>query len=471
VVNPAHALVLGSGMAGLVVARVLAPHFSEVTVLERDERPEGAHFRGGVPQGRHQHMLAARGRASLEDLFPGLDAELGSRGAPLLDLLNDVAFFNASGWTPRVLWPEVYSRMLVRLCSRTLLEWTLRQRVARHQNIRFVYGHDVIDWVAANERRIAVRVRNGVGCEVQVHDADLIVDARGSTAGAAASLKTLGYGEVSETTVDSKLGYVTRWYREPPNWKRDWKALAIRGEPNTSGRSGALYPAEGNRWSAILIGANGDYPPTDEQGFMDYALTLASPLFHEALLELVPDSPPYGYRKTANRRRHYERLARWPDNLVIVGDAACSFNPLYGQGMTAAILSARALGARLQSGVATAGFARRCQQDIEQATRDPWTMAISEDGRFRFEHGARPDALTRVRHTFADQVSRTANVDPIVMREMTEVFQMRKPARALLHPRVVGALVAAKASELYRNVWPPEAAPAQSRGTSHGSED
>jgi choline dehydrogenase-like flavoprotein len=56
-----QAIVVGASMAGLWTARVLADHFRQVTVLERDRLPDGAAPRPGVPQGRHVHVLLQRG--------------------------------------------------------------------------------------------------------------------------------------------------------------------------------------------------------------------------------------------------------------------------------------------------------------------------------------------------------------------------------------------------------------------------
>ena len=39
-----QALVIGGSMAGLLAARVLADHFSQVTILERDRFPDGPAF-------------------------------------------------------------------------------------------------------------------------------------------------------------------------------------------------------------------------------------------------------------------------------------------------------------------------------------------------------------------------------------------------------------------------------------------
>ncbi|HEY6416180.1 MAG TPA: hypothetical protein VIX41_08085, partial [Acidimicrobiales bacterium] len=82
-----HAVVLGASLAGLLAARVLADAYAQVTVIDRDQLPQAGSHRRGVPQGRHLHALLARGQQALEELFPGLTAELVAHGLPAGDVL------------------------------------------------------------------------------------------------------------------------------------------------------------------------------------------------------------------------------------------------------------------------------------------------------------------------------------------------------------------------------------------------
>ena len=79
-----HAVVLGASMGGLLAARVLADAYERVTVVDRDLLPERAADRQGVPQGRHAHALLARGAQILDELFPGLLADLAAAGVPVV---------------------------------------------------------------------------------------------------------------------------------------------------------------------------------------------------------------------------------------------------------------------------------------------------------------------------------------------------------------------------------------------------
>ena len=72
-----------------------------------------------------------------------------------------------------------------------------------------------------------------------------------------------------------------------------------------------------------------EYPPTDEDGFMEaLAARLRSPILAEAPHLAGPLSPVYGYRTVANRFRHYEKWQGRLDGFIALGDAVCAFNPV-----------------------------------------------------------------------------------------------------------------------------------------------
>ena len=88
VFSKAHAVIIGGSITGLLAARVLADHFKQVTVIERDTYPVDPKPRSGVPQARFLHVLLHRGQLILEDMFPGLTDELVSHGAPFSMMLR-----------------------------------------------------------------------------------------------------------------------------------------------------------------------------------------------------------------------------------------------------------------------------------------------------------------------------------------------------------------------------------------------
>ncbi len=341
-----HAVVVGGSLAGMLAARVLSDHFDGVTLLERDRFTETPAARKGLPQGRHVHVLLERGRGAMERFLPGLTRELVRAGAEPLDATRDVAWMNPYGWYVR--FP---GDLLLLASTRDLIDWGVRGRVAALPNVRIHQGADVAGLIRGpgdGARVAGVRLRSRTaGAEVDRGGAelaaDLVVVADGRNSRLPEWLTALGYEPPEETVVNSFQGYASRFYRPPAEFESDWKALYIQQAPPGDPRGGLVSPVEGGRWLVSLVGGDGHYPPTDEAGFLDGVRTLRIPDLYEAIRDAEPLGPIVGYRATENRLRHYERGGCWPEGLVALGDAVCALNPVYGQGMTTAVLGAEVL--------------------------------------------------------------------------------------------------------------------------------
>jgi len=431
------AIVIGGSMAGLWAGRVLADHFERVTIIERDHFPETPEVRKGVPQAHHLHLLLARGHQILDQLFPGLTAELDGFGAGIIDLSQDAAFLLRSGWTPRF-----RSGILSYASSRYLLEWGVQRRLAAHPRVHFMEGAEVVGLLSdqSRSRVTGVRMRYRPGASQPGEEtlaADLVVDASGRSTGAPEWLEALGYARPQETVVNSFLAYATRWYRRPANFPAQWRLLFINGRPPDVPRGGAIFAVEGDHWVVTLGGAARDYPPTDEAGFMAFARSLPSPLLYQAIKDAEPVSPIYGYQRTTNQLRHFERLARWPQNFVVTGDAACAFNPIYGQGMSVAAMGALALDECLREGRGP-GMAQRFQKRLAKVSEGAWLLATGEDFRYPTTEGGQRTWMTRFSHWYIDQVLQALPDSTEITRAFMEVSQLLKPPAALFHPRIVG---------------------------------
>ncbi|MCI0393689.1 MAG: 2-polyprenyl-6-methoxyphenol hydroxylase-like oxidoreductase [Chloroflexi bacterium] len=435
-----RAIVIGGSMAGLWTARVLADHFDYVTVLERDQLPEGPEHRPGAPQSRHVHVLLARGLALLEELFPGIGQELAAAGATSFDWGADTKSWMRGRWLQRT--PFGIGGVS---CSRPLLETAMRRRLAAYPNVHFAAGVEVTGLLAgAHNRRVigvTLRPRFRVPANVRVQDrllADWVVDASGRHSQAPAWLAALGYDAPQETVVNPFLGYATRRYEKAPGSPADWRVMYRFIHPPDDPRAGVIFQEEDGHWTVTLMGAARDYPPADEAGFRAFARSLA-PEFYAAIESARPLTSIAGYRATENRLRHYERLGRWPDNFVVLGDAVCAFNPIYGQGMTVSALSALALGQALsRTGGNRAGIARRFQKQLARKVIGPvWQMATSEDFRLPQTAGERPGWPTRALHWYFDQLMQVMPDSPTVTRVFVEVFQLLKPGTALFRPAIL----------------------------------
>lgn len=432
-----HAIVIGAGIGGLLAACVLAGHFGRVTVLERDALSEGPEFRGGVPQARHLHSLATKGSEVLEEMFPGLDGELALDGAPLLDQTYDTVTELPSGQLPRF-----RSGITMRAVTRSRLEWRIRERVEARSGVRFLSRVDVTGLLSDRRTVTGVRLRprgSGTGEEAGHLGADLVVDASGGGSKAPRWLSELGYEPPGETVVDAGLGYASRWYRVPEQFAGDWKALAVLPSWPDNPRGGTLRQVEGGQWTAVLTGSGGDYPPTESGKFVEFARSLPSPLIYDAIKDAEPLSPAYGYRRTANRRLHYEE-AKLPERFLVLGDAATMLNPSYGSGMTAAALSAEALDDCLserRGSRSLRGLSRRFHRRQVRAVEPCWTTTVSNDAQWSASGVEDLDPARRFAHRVSEEVMELAVESPETAKTMFEVKNVLKHPTALLRPGIL----------------------------------
>ena len=424
---------------------MLSERFDRVTLVERDALPEEAVARKGVPQARHLHSLAARGSEILEDLFPGFDAELAAAGCPLLDQASDAVTELAVGGLPRF-----RSGITMRAASRALIERRIRARLEKEPGIDFLPGREVLALLTGPKDVSGVRTRSRIDGEVEEIGADLVLDASGAGSRAPGWLEGIGSKAPKETVVDARLGYATRWYRVPEDFSEDWTGVAVLpGWPGTT-RGGTLRRVEDDLWTAVLIGTGGDYPPTDPREFVRFAASLHSPAIHDAIKAAEPASPVYGYRRTANRLRHYEKT-RLPDNFLVAGDAACALNPSYGQGMTAAALSAMALRECLDVR-RTVSLSKRFQHRQRKAVAPCWTATTNSDAQWAAGGLEDLNLARRILYRISEEVMKLAVEREDVARTLLGVKNLLEPPAALLRP---GILLPALARTIKHNLVKP----------------
>jgi flavin-dependent dehydrogenase len=392
--------VIGAGIAGLLAARVLSEFFSRVTVIERDKLPVDPRPRPGVPQSRHAHVLLVKGLAALEELFPGIRKRLIVDGAVAGDVCAETASFVRGDFVPRFA-SDLHGLSM----SRDLLESRLRERVSRIAGIRIVERSIAAGLVADENASVAgVRVarRAGDGDEVA---ARLVVDASGSASLASKWLAQLGLPPPRETRIDAHIGYATRRFRQPEPWPHEFKIVLVPWWPPFNKRAGAILPEENGRIVLSLIGAGDDVPPTDTGGFAKFARQLENPLIAEIVEKSEPVGKIVGYRPAGNRLRDFSAALRRLDGFLVVGDALCTSNPAYGQGMTVAGLQATILRdslAGLSGEFPQRGFCARVQRRLAGPTVVPWLLATSEDFRHLPQVDGRPTPINLLLRWYTD---------------------------------------------------------------------
>ncbi len=426
-----RAVVLGGSLAGLLSARVLSDAYAQVTVVERDELPEASAPRRGVPQGRHIHGLMARGQQVLEELFPRFTEELTAQGVPLMDQAGDTRLY-LSGH--RLMPSE--SGITVLSASRPCLEGYLRTRVRSLPGVTFADRCDVVGFATTPDRgRVtgARVIRRADGSTEETLDADLVVDATGRGSRTPIWLDELGYGRPAEEKISIGVGYASGTFRlTPGTLGRD---LAIINAPTRAHpRGGGLSALEGDRYIVTLMGILGDHPPTDHPGFLAFAKSLQFPDIYDAIRDAEPLTAPVACRFPASVRHRYERLPRFPDGLVVTGDAACSFNPIYGQGMSVAALEALALRGHLTHG--REPRTRKVMGDIARVVDLPWDMAAGGDLAFPGVDGSR-SAKVRLGNAYLPRLHAAAAHDAKLAVAFLRVAGMLAGPQTLFRPNIV----------------------------------
>jgi 2-polyprenyl-6-methoxyphenol hydroxylase-like FAD-dependent oxidoreductase len=425
-----HAIVLGGSMAGLGAARALANHFERVTLVERDELIGCSQHRKGVPQDQHAHGLLPSGYRVLSDYFPQMMDELAAEGAPRGDLTGDFLWYQHGAWKLRV-----DSGLDGILVSRPLLERKVRDNVLALPKLSLLQGHDSEEPVfdLLSRRVTGLRLINrATGKKVRL-EADLVVDALGRGSCSPKWLALWGFGLAEETTVPIDLGYATATFERHPGDLYGSMGAMIAGTAPQSTRYAAILGAEGNRWIATLAGCLGDYPPTDLAGWRDFAKSLPTPDLYTMISDREPLGPIASYRFPANRHCHYERLKEFPPGYLVMGDAVCSFNPIYGQGMSVALAEARALDRCLAAG--DAQLSQRFFREVTRIVASPWAIATGEDYRYPAVEGRRPTGFALVSRYMA-RAHRAATHDPVVLRRFFEVASLLAPPPALMTPAI-----------------------------------
>lgn len=427
-----HAVVIGGSVAGLLAARVLSEHFRRVSVLERDPLRDPPEPRKGQPQARHLHVLLARGLQILSHYFPDLVEALRAEGAVVSDLAEGMHWYTFGGYRVR----HTCGLRGVAM-SRPFLECVVRQRVVALPNVTLWGGYAVTGLVAQDDHRVTgVKVVRRDRADLgEVLHADLVVDANGRGSRSGTWLAALGYPAAEERVVKVDVKYATRLYRRPADapGARDW--FFVTPEAPKERRLGGAFPIEGGRWIVSLCGWHGDHSPLDEEGFVAFAKELPAPDIYDLITRSEPLSGVVQHTFPSSLRRHYERLRRFPEGYLVLGDALCSFNPSYGQGMTSAALQAEALDALLRRRGRLAGLARPFFRRAARIIDVPWQMAVGEDFRFPETEGPKGFA-TDLRNAYGALVNRASHVDPVVCRSFLSVSHLVTPPRHLFSPQI-----------------------------------
>ncbi|OAN32632.1 FAD-dependent oxidoreductase [Mycolicibacterium iranicum] len=430
-----HAVVLGASMAGLLAARVLTEFYERVTVVERDELDDTPEPRRGVPQSRQPHALLARCGLILEELFPGIGEDLVAGGAHEWrdgDLSRFRGHFGGHLLLRTGRLPNP-GGLVNYYAGRPFLEWQVRRRVLGLPAITVLDRHDLDTLISAGGEVIGARVTSRTDHTTADLFADLVVDATGRGSRTPVFLEQMGYPRPREDRLTVNVSYVSMPMRIPDGLLSEYAIFDLFRAGRPYGY--AMFRCEHDTWvvGAGTLGSDAQ-PPASVAELMDFLERLVPADVFAALGAGEPLADVALHRFPANRWRRYDKLTKSPRGLVVVGDAVCSFNPIYGQGMTVASIEAMVLRDCLQHG--GHNVHRRFHRAAARTVRIAWRTAVGSDLALPEVEGRRT-YTSKVTNAYIERVLQAAESDPWVLEQFLLVTGMLEPPSRLLRPAMM----------------------------------
>lgn len=428
-----HVAVIGASLGGLCAARVLSDVSERVTVYERDGLPDGPANRTAVPQGRHVHLLMARGAQEFENHFPGLLEDMVADGVPILENRPDCIHFGAAGHVLGTAH-RLQDEFTAYVPSRPMLEWQIRRRVMAIENVDIVHATITeATYDAARRRVTGVLLNSG-----EVVPADLVVDATGRGTRLPVWLEKWGYPRPREETVDVGIAYASQRVRVPDGLVAEKVVVAGASHEHPVG-VGALFYEDGV-WNVTTFGIAKAEPPQNFAQMCDLVDEILPEHFSSALRRGIPLGEMAFHKYPTSRWRRYDKLQRFPDGIFPFGDAVVSFNPTFGQGMTMTAIQAGNLRKTLESGVPD--VAKQLAKATAKTTYPVWMMTVIGDL-------ALHDATTTDKVPFwykpvgglFDQFLGAAETDPVLAEWFLRRFSLLDSLYMVPSVRLVGRTI------------------------------
>ena len=484
-----RAVVIGGSLAGMLTARTLSEHY-QVTVLEKDSQValstkedvlQRMKSRSSIPQGKHIHVLLAEGARILEELFPTIQSELVRRGGEVVDWPKVYSSCIDGRWFARDPNSSVDYGIPTVICSRPLIEQTVREYVQRINDIEFMSGARVTELVASEDRgRISGIVARVVDHNVNASvgfdhhiKADLVIDAMGRGTLAEKWLSELGYALPSTDIIDANIAYADRILKPPTELldRVNFKVLRVENERGHGTRSGIIFSIEDGYWLCGLAGYMGDHPPRQSEAWFNFAKTLPHSSLYELITQCEPVTGVSIIKSTKNIKRSFKNIPEdnYPSGFLCIGDSMCAPNPVYGQGMTMSALGAVALGKfigeqkkkkmgiwdrlfnvhgsddrRSHNVIFDARTTKRAQMDLEKSVETAWTLATSNDKKYitssDAEENKKQSFVAQLLAGYFDRLLVLCFKEAALNAELVKVGSLMKPFQMLFAPKVLWAV-------------------------------
>jgi hypothetical protein len=305
-----------------------------------------------------------------------------------------------------------------------------------------------------------VRVVDRDGGPEQELTADLVMDAMGRAAHTPAFLESLGYGRPVEDHIVMHTTYVSQLLRIPPGTLKEMLTIITPAPGRPTGMFLTGY--EHDTWMFTVFGMVGHEPPRDLAGMLSFAKEYAPDHLLAAVRAGEPIAPVVQHRMPSSQWRRYDKMRRLPDGLLVCGDAICSFNPIYGQGMSVAALDAVALRDCLHGGVTD--LPRRYFRAAAKAIGVAWQIGAGSDLAFPEVEGRRTPSM-RVSSRLVDWVLSACESDAVVGGQFFKVTALVDPPGRLLNPLFIARVATVNRRRRQRDSQPRQA------GVADGADD
>ncbi|KGP62500.1 hypothetical protein EP47_06240 [Legionella norrlandica] len=357
-------VILGGGFSGLCAAQRLSHKSNEISIIDnywlRNDK------RRGIPQGNHLHVLLLEGQKLIETLFPGILKELIAHGAQTVDWSKETSWHGPYG--P---YPQYSSSVKTLLFSRHLLDKLIYQRIRNCSSVRFIKGK-VTDLVLKNKTLLSVQYRDENN-KIFHLDGDLFVEARGRGSNLTKLLANYSL-QPKAKNIKNTIQYLSVRLPGQRVNLRNCKQFYFQTDAKKNPLGFVLSPIENDHFILTCIS-------TLKNKFKRIKnLPELISLYQNTGLDKLIDSKAeitnfnFFYDLT-NQKKEYSSLSLY--NLLVIGDALCYLNPVYGQGMTLALKQVFAM-----SNETNQSYLKQ-QKKIEKQTRMPWLLATSEDLRWQ----------------------------------------------------------------------------------------
>ncbi|KFF11198.1 NAD(P)/FAD-dependent oxidoreductase [Flavobacterium hydatis] len=431
--NNKTAIILGGGISGLLVSKVLSKKYEKVIIIEKDKLEDKPQVRQGQSHAGQFHVLLLRGLNTLEHYFKGITGELKEGGAVELDLGNGAYWYSYGGVKQNKI-----TGINTLLSSRKIIDYTLRKRVEKIPNVQILDKTKYIDLIEENGTIKGVKVK-GENTEEYEIKSDLVIDATGRGSLTPKWLENHNYPKVEEERTLVNITYKTAIYSRLEGGLQDGKMLMY--SPTSPEKIGVvIQPIENNQNLVCVAGWHKADPPTDED-LLEFLKQLPDERFYKVLSACKKESDFVTYKVPYCLRRYFEKLSDFPKGFLPIGDVFCNLNPAHGQGITSACLQVEILEELIKKHD-PANMSEIYFKRIVKVLDECWNASAYENFRYEETIGIKPKAVNLV-NKYMVAIHKAANKDASVYAELVKVSVMIKPAMNLFSPPFMWKVFAA----------------------------